>query len=81
MNKYAIATHSGTFNVWSGPFADVWEGDGTFRNDARQTTVTLHNGDKVRVTFPDGIRLPRHDGNYLAIDKAISDAIEAHYAG
>ena len=80
MMRYGITTHSGTFQVWSGPFYEVWEGEGILRDGASRTTITTYNGDKVRVKFPEGVTLPRNESNYPIIDAAISDALTKHHA-
>ena len=68
-------------SVWSGAFYDAFEAGGNLRQNARQITLTLttYNGDKVVVTFGAGIVGPRTNSNYLAIDGAISAALNDHY--
>lgn len=56
----------------------TWEASGRYRNGARSVTVTTYNGDKVRVELPEGVTFPRTDNNYLVIDAAISDALNAY---
>ena len=66
-------------SVWSGAFYDTFEAGGNLRQNARQMTITTYNGDKVVVTFGAGIVGPRTNNNYLAIDGAISAALNDHY--
>ena len=64
-------------SVWSGAFYDTFEAGGNLRQNARQMTITTYNGDKVVVTFGAGIVGPRTNNNYLAIDGAISAALDS----
>ena len=64
-------------SVWSGAFYDTFEAGGNLRQNARQITLTTYNGDKVVVTFGAGIVGPRTNNNYLAIDGAISAALDS----
>ena len=64
-------------SVWSGAFYDTFEAGGNLRQNARQMTITTYNGDKVVVTFGAGIVGPRTNSNYLAIDGAISAALDS----
>ena len=64
-------------SVWSGAFYDTFEAGGNLRQNARQITLTTYNGDKVVVTFGAGIVGPRTNSNYLAIDGAISAALDS----
>lgn len=60
-------------NVWSGPFMGVWEASGLSLQDGYM--LTTYNGEKIRVECP----TPRTDDNYPEIDRAINDALNAHY--
>jgi len=77
------ATRSGVasiIEVWSGAFYSDWEASSApIRSGVRSFTLTTYNGDKVRVILPDGVTMPRTEANFLAIDKAVSDALNAHY--
>ena len=64
-------------SVWSVAFYDTFEAGGNLRQNARQITLTTYNGDKVVVTFGAGIVGPRTNNNYLAIDGAISAALDS----
>lgn len=69
------------FTIWEGDFMSSPVGSGTFRAGAKRTTVTLldYRETKLRVSFPEGVTLPRTDRNYREIDDAISAALTAHF--
>lgn len=62
--------------VWSPPFASTYEAEGYSLPGGDGYMLTTYNGDKVRVTCP----TPRTDETYEAVDKAVSDALNAHHA-
>lgn len=62
--------------VWSGPWFHTWEGEAYSIPGGGGFMVTTHSGDKVRVVCPS----PRDEANYLEVDAAISDALNAHEA-
>lgn len=66
------------FTVWSGPFMSTYEGRGILRDGAKRTTVITYNDDRVPVFFPEGVRLPRTEANFEAIDQAINDALNEY---
>lgn len=61
--------------VWSGPWFHTFEGE-AFSLPAGGFMVTTHDGERVRVSCPS----PRDESNYLEVDAAISDALNAHEA-
>jgi len=76
--RYQIATDYQTkprtrdyLDIYSGPFADTWEGGAVSLPKRDGYMVTLYNGKKIRVSCPVG----RTDENYRQIDAAINDAI------
>jgi hypothetical protein len=70
-------THKREFiRVWSPPFFSVFEADGYTLPKGDGYMLTTYNGDKVRVSCP----TPRNDANWMAVDQAISDALNAHHA-
>ena len=84
MTRYGIHPHDRTphtepFTVWSGAFMSELEGYGTFRDGAKSVIVHVDYLEPVRVTFPEGVTLPRTDDNYEAVDAAISDALNRAY--
>jgi hypothetical protein len=62
--------------LWSGPFASVREGEAYSLPNNNGYMVTLEYGDKVRVTCP----APRDGHNWLEVDRALNDALNAHLA-
>jgi len=79
MTTYQIATDyddSGKrkrdhLNIFSGRFADTWEGHAVSLPKEDGYMVTLYSGRKVRVMCPVG----RTDENYRQIDAAINAAL------
>lgn len=64
------------FTIWSGPFASVREGEMYSLPKGDGFMITLEYGDKVRVECP----VERTDATYVEQDKAINDALNAHFA-
>lgn len=67
-------------NVYSGSFLSTFEADGYANHGAQTYSLTTYNSDKVAVRLPEGVTAPRNDANSREIDKAISDALNAHFA-
>ncbi len=73
--EYAYDHKRDRIVVWSGPFFGTFEAEGLElpRHDGYMHTT--YNGDKVRVQCP----TPREAYNYEQVDRAINDALSAHY--
>ncbi len=63
--------------VWAGAFCEEFIARGFPRHGAKSATFTTPYDEKVRVVLPEGVTFPRTEKNYLAIDRAISDAFSA----
>lgn len=74
------STKRETITVWSGSFMSTFEAEGYANNGAKTYSLTTYNGDAVPARLPEGVTAPRTAENHLAIDRAISDALTAHYA-
>jgi hypothetical protein len=62
--------------IWSGSFMSLYEGEAiSLPNGAGYMVYVYQSGSKVRVSCP----CPRDDTNYLKVDNAISEALDAHY--
>lgn len=85
--RYGIRTEYETrterrdyLSAWSGPFMSVYEAQGYANNGAKTYSMTDYNGDRIAAKLPEGITAPRTDQNFMQIDAAISDALNAHNA-
>lgn len=70
---------TGHITVWEGEFLSSFTAEAKPRNGARSVTFTDYNGDKIRVSLPEGVAFPRAGDNFHAIDETIRTAFSAHY--
>lgn len=73
--EYSSTHKRERLTVWSPPWFSVFEAEGYSLPKGDGYMLTTYNGDKVRVTC----QAPRTGENYQEVDKAISDALNAHH--
>ena len=61
--------------VWGGSWWSVWVAEGLSLPKGDGFMLRTYNGDRVRVTCP----IVRTDDNYEQVDRAINDALVAHF--
>jgi hypothetical protein len=84
MTRYGVATDyeynethkRDRITVWSQAFMESFEAEGYSLPRRDGYMLTTYNGDTVRVTCP----VPRNENNYQEVDRAVSDALDAHHA-
>ena len=74
--EYTETHKRSRIQVWEGPWWSVFVADGLSLPGGDGYMLTTYNGDKVRVTCP----VVRTDDNYEPMDRAINDALVAHFS-
>lgn len=73
--EYSATHKRDRLMIWSGPFFSVFESEAYTLPKADGYMLTTYNGDRVRVSCP----APRNEDNWQEVDKALGEALEAHY--